>query len=121
MDPHEFGRKAEDAAAAYLERKGITVVERNWTSKAGEVDIVSLDGECVVFVEVKGRQRRRSGPPEEAVNERKQRRLSRLASEYVARSGLEDTAIRFDVVAITRLSKDRALLRHHRNAFEVVT
>ena len=118
MDTHEFGRKAEDAAATYLSRKGVTVVERNWRSKAGEIDIVSLDGECLVFVEVKGRQRKRSGPPEEAVSESKQRRLARVAAEYVARAGLEDTAVRFDVIAITRLADDRALLRHHRNAFE---
>jgi putative endonuclease len=118
MDSHEFGRRAEDAAAAYLERKGITVVERNWSTKAGEVDIVSLDGECVVFVEVKGRQRRRSGVPEEAVDERKQRRLCRVAAEYIAKNDLEDTPVRFDVVAITRISPDRARLRHHRDAFE---
>jgi putative endonuclease len=118
MDPHEFGRKAEDAAAAYLERRGLTVVERNWRSKAGEVDIVSLDGECVVFVEVKARQRKRSGTPEEAVSERKQRTLCRVAIEYLSRAGLEDVPVRFDVVAITRAGKGRARLRHHRNAFE---
>jgi putative endonuclease len=118
MDPHEFGRRAEDAAAAYLERKGLTILERNWRSEAGEIDIISLDGESVVFVEVKARQRARSGAPEEAVSERKQRRLGRVAIEYLAKAGLDDVAARFDVVAITRLTDDRARLRYHRNAFE---
>ncbi|MDA3937675.1 MAG: YraN family protein [Actinomycetota bacterium] len=119
MDKQELGRKGEDAATAYLERVGLTVVERNWSTKSGEIDIVALDGETLVLVEVKTRRSMRTGTPEEAVSPTKQKRLIRLARAYLASTGIEPLAVRFDVIGIRVLSADRALLRHHRSAFDV--
>lgn len=116
MDQKELGRRGEEAAAAYLERAGLTIVERNWRTRAGEVDIVALDGEDIVLVEVKTRRTTRAGQPEDAVTPAKQRKYRRLAQEYLQHAGTE-TAIRFDVVSILVLDADRALLRHHRAAF----
>ncbi|MDZ4063481.1 MAG: YraN family protein, partial [Coriobacteriia bacterium] len=100
-----------------LERAGMTIVERNWRCRFGEVDIVALDGDSLVLVEVKTRRTAAKGAPEEAVSPTKQKRLVRLAAAYVQNAGLSDCDVRFDVVAIRTLASDRALLRHHRAAF----
>jgi putative endonuclease len=117
MSSSELGRRGEDAAAAYLENAGMTLVERNWKAKAGEVDIIALDGHTLVFAEVKTRKSERAGTAEEAVSPAKQRRYARLASSYISHAGLDSPETRFDVIAIKVIGPDRALLRHHRGAF----
>lgn len=117
MAEESMGRRGEAAAAAYLERAGLTVVERNWRCKHGEIDIVALDGETLVLVEVKTRTSAAKGTPEEAVSPTKQRRIARLAEAYVIDAGIEPPEVRFDVIAIQVIAEDRALLRHHRAAF----
>ncbi|MBW6468423.1 MAG: YraN family protein [Anaerosomatales bacterium] len=117
MTREETAKRGEDAAAAYLERTGCTVVERNWRCPSGEVDIVALDGVTLVIVEVKTRKTASAGTPEEAVSPTKQRRLVRIARHYLAHAGLDDAEVRFDVIAIRPIAEDRALLRHHRAAF----
>jgi putative endonuclease len=119
MDRREVGIRGEDAAAAYLERIGMTIVERNWRVPAGEIDIIAVDGESLVMCEVKTRTTASRGTPEEAVSPTKQRRIVRLAVQYIASAGIEPCTVRFDVVSIRVLGPDRALLRHHRAAFVV--
>lgn len=119
MDRTEIATRGEDAAAAFLERVGMQIEARNWRSSAGEIDIIAHDEGEIVFVEVKTRKSERSGTAEEAVSPAKQRRLVRLAREYLATEGhTGDRGVRFDVVAIRVLGEDRALLRHYRAAFE---
>lgn len=97
-DPrHALGRRGEDAAAAFLGRRGMEVLARNVRTAFGEIDLVAMDGDVVVFVEVKTR---RGAGALEAVDARKQRRLSRLALVFLARAGWLDRAARFDVVAV---------------------
>ena len=117
MDRIEMGRRGEDAAAAYLSRLGMEIVDRNWRSDRGEIDIVAVDGDVLVFCEVKTRKSTSAGTAEDAVSPSKQKRLVHLAAEYIARAGSAPCATRFDVVAIHVLAEDRALLRHHRAAF----
>ncbi len=117
MTRAEIARRGEDAAAAYLDRIGLTVVERNWRCQSGEADIIALDSTTLVIVEVKTRRTPGAGTPEEAVSPTKQRRLIRIARHYLAHAGLEDADVRFDVIAVRPISDDRALLRHHRAAF----
>jgi len=119
MTDQELGRRGEDAAAAYLERVGLTVVERNWRSKNGEVDLIALDGEELVFCEVKTRKTVSRGTPAEAVTPAKQKRYERLARAYIQSAGLDQVSVRFDVISILVVAPDRALLRHHRAAFMV--
>jgi len=116
-DRKKLGERGEDAAAAFLDRIGMTVVERNWHSTAGEVDIVALDGDEIVFCEVKTRRTVAKGTPEEAITPTKQRRYARLAAAYLQHAGLTDISVRFDVITLLVLAEDRALLRHHRAAF----
>lgn len=112
-----LGERGEDAAAAYLERSGMTVVERNWRCQSGEIDIVALDGDELVLVEVKTRRNVSRGTPDDAVTPAKQRRYRRLAESYLAQAGAGPLNVRFDVVSILVIAQDRALLRHHRAAF----
>ena len=116
MNRTETGQRGEQAACAYLERTGMTIVDRNWRTGAGEIDIVALDADALVFVEVKTRKTLVTGTPEAAVSPTKQRKIVRLAREYAARTGFEPN-VRFDVISITVLGEDRAVLRHHRAAF----
>lgn len=117
MPATDIGHRGEEAAAAYLQRQGMTIVDRNWRHDRGEIDIVALDGEELVICEVKTRASTSAGQPEEAVSAAKQRRLVRLAEAYLAAAGNQEVRLRFDVISIMVLTDDRALLRHHRAAF----
>ena len=112
-----LGARGEDAAADYLARVGMRVAERNWRCVLGEIDIVARDGKTIVFVEVKTRKSLTAGSAEEAVGLAKQRQYNRLAAVYLQDHGWLDAEVRFDVIAVTVLSKDRARLRHIRSAY----
>ncbi len=112
------GTAFEARAAAYLEKNGCRILQRNYRCRYGEIDLIAWDEEreTVVFVEVKYRRNRGSGIPEEAVTSAKQRTISRVAAWYLLNCGASgDVPCRFDVIAI---EGDR--IRHHRNAFEYV-
>lgn len=119
MDKTSIGARGEDAAAAYLERIGYRIEERNWRCPLGEIDIVAWDEDVLVLAEVKTRRTEKSGSAEEAVSPAKQRRLAKLGAAWTASSGRAPAKIRFDVIAIRVIAADRALLRHYRSAFEV--
>lgn len=112
-----LGRKGEDAAARYLEQRGYQIVARNWTCVAGEADIVARDEDWLVFVEVKTRRNTDKGFPSEAVNEKKRERYERIALAWAASHSDADVPVRFDVVSIVVIGKDKAMIRHHMNAF----
>ena len=115
----ELGRRGEEAAARFLERRGFEVLERNWTCSAGEADIIAQDEDALVFVEVKTRSNTEKGLQEEAVDERKRERYERIAAAFLQTYETVDIAVRFDVVSILVIGSERAFLRHHVNAFSV--
>ena len=115
----ELGRKGEDAAVRFLERRGYDIVERNWTCFAGEADIIARDGEAVVFVEVKTRTGASNGLPGEAVTKNKRERYEKIACAFLADYDVVDVPVRFDVVSISLIDTDRAMVRHHIDAFGV--
>ena len=98
----DFGAAAEDLAATLVSALGYKVLARNWRCRFGELDLVAEDGRTLVFIEVKARGARSRATPEQAVNEVKQARLSRIAGEYLAAHGLLERDCRFDVVAVTK-------------------
>jgi putative endonuclease len=117
-----LGRAAEQLVATRLERCGWRIVGRNVRLPSGELDIVALDGESLVFVEVKaGRADAALGPerPAHAVGRRKQLKLRRLAREWIAeRRGPSGVAgYRFDVVGVSFGHDGRADVDHIRAAF----
>ena len=95
-----LGKSGENIAAAELERRGYAILARRYRTARGEIDIVAQDGPTLVFVEVKVRDTPECGTAAEAVTRHKQRRLGRMASDYLARHDITDQPCRFDVVAI---------------------
>ncbi|MFK7918176.1 MAG: YraN family protein [Ilumatobacter sp.] len=95
------GRWGEELAATHYARLGYRIVERNWRSPTGELDLIVERNGLIVFSEVKARRSDRYGPAAAAVSVPKQRRIRRLAVEWLAEHGTPRTSIRFDVVAIT--------------------
>jgi putative endonuclease len=110
------GQSGEDLACSYLERLGMRVLVRNFRCRAGEIDVVALDGDTLVFVEVKERRSDSHGVAVEAVTAEKRRRVVRAARVYAATRGLTDAPLRFDVVAID-WSAGAPMFRHDRGAF----
>ena len=94
-----LGQRGEDAAARFLEGKGYRVVERNFSTRYGEVDIICRKGGTLVFVEVKTRGERRLGEPLESVGSAKRARIMAAAKEYLQKSSYSGSA-RFDVIGI---------------------
>lgn len=100
MDRIGAGQKAEGAAATYLSGQGFVILERNFRSPLGEIDIIALDRDCLVFIEVRSRRGTRYGLPQETVNWTKQQKLRKLAKLYLKARGIGDKPCRFDVVGI---------------------
>ena len=111
-----LGEAGESAACAELERRGYAILARRFRCRGGELDIVAKDGPTLVFVEVKTRTSLRFGSAAEAVTRPKQRRMVRLALEYMARHHLTDCPCRFDVVSI-HMDGARAAIDVFQNAF----
>lgn len=101
--PHErkrFGDWGEHYARQFLEGRGYSILESNFRSQYGEIDLVAQEGECLVFVEVKSRRTGAFGRPEESVTEAKQQKLVQAALEYLQEKELEESDWRIDVVGI---------------------
>jgi putative endonuclease len=111
-----LGKTGEDLACRELERRGYAIIARRHRCRSGELDIVARDGPTLVFVEVKARDNRAFGDAAEAVTWQKQRRIVRLASEYVMRHHLNDSPCRFDVVSI-QFDDGRPVIEVFQNAF----
>jgi len=115
---HALGASAEQSAAQFLTRAGLSVVERNVRLRGGEIDLVCRDADVVVFVEVKARRRGWDDSPAAAVTWRKQRTLARLALLYLKLRRLRDVRCRFDVVEVTVDGHAPPEIRHLRSAFD---
>lgn len=99
--PSTIGERGERAATRHLKRNGLRIITTGYRNRLGEIDIVALDKDTVVFAEVKTRRHHGTGHPAEAVDERKQKQLGRLALAFCKQHGLGDTRARFDIVAVT--------------------
>lgn len=114
------GSQMEEAAAAYLTERGVTVLERNFRSRTAEIDIVGKQDGTLLFIEVKARaENQKSGTAPEAVGTAKQKRICRCADYYMHSKGIDPyrTGIRFDVVAITMREDKEPEIRWIKNAF----
>ena len=96
---NDMGKWGEDLAEAYLERKGYTIVERDWKSGRRDIDIIALDNDVVVFVEVKTRRNRLFGEPEDAIDYRKRQNLQQAINHYVKFRNIRQE-IRFDIISV---------------------
>jgi len=96
----ELGRRGELLAARHLEAAGMTVVDRNWRCRHGELDLIATAGATLVFVEVKTRSGDGYGHPFESITPRKLARLRRLAAAWCEESGMQAELIRVDAVSV---------------------
>ena len=114
------GNQAETLALRYLERRGLRPVERNYCCRLGEIDLVMLDADCLVFVEVRFRSAKRLVSAVHTVDCFKQRRLGRAAELYLARSRVHaNRKARFDVVGIDRDENGEMSFEWLRDAFSL--
>jgi len=112
-----IGKTGEDLAVEALEGRGYAILARRYRTRHGEIDIVARDGDTTVFVEVKVRVTGECGTAAEAVTPVKQRRLARMAVDFLVRNRLGDLPCRFDVVAIDGVPPERTLTVY-RSAFD---
>ena len=113
-----FGKSGEDRAVEALERLGYEILARRYRTAHGEIDIVAKDGETTVFVEVKARASAEFGTAAEAITPHKQRKIIRMASEYLTFNHLVNIPCRFDVVTLDGVGEE-AVLAVYPGAFEV--
>ena len=108
---------SEDIAAEFLQRQGLELLVTNYRYRTGEIDLIMIDDQTLVFVEVKQRRDSQFGRPEEPVDIAKQAKLRRTAASYLQRNDrLQSWTCRFDVVAITG-SPHAPVCRWIQNAF----
>ena len=113
-----LGETGEDLACRELGARGYAILARRYRTRHGEIDIVALDGDTIVFVEVRLKTTGEFGSAVESVTPWKQRRVAAMAVDYLARQHLTDRACRFDVVAIDAVGRAEAQITVVQSAFD---
>ncbi|MDE6189903.1 MAG: YraN family protein [Clostridia bacterium] len=114
MNTKEAGIEGENTAVKYLKKSGYKILERNFSVKTGEIDIIAQDKNYIVFVEVKARESLKFGSPIESVTRQKVRSIVRTAQCYLRRKNMNNAYCRFDVIEVLR-----GEVNHVKNAFEM--
>jgi putative endonuclease len=118
-DPRRvLGARGEEFAALHLRRRGYRILARNARADGVEIDLVAARGGVVIFVEVKTRRSLRQGPPEAAVDARKQARIVRGASAWLREQRRRPRRVRFDVIAVHLDTEGSWQLSHWEDAFD---
>jgi len=113
-----LGRWGEKRGEKFLKSKGLKTLARNFSCKAGEIDLVMVDDDgSIVFVEVRSKTDESFSPPEESITYPKRQRLLRTARYFLAAHHIENRPFRFDVVTIVLGQTIREQIRHYENAF----
>ena len=113
---NELGKWGEEMAAEYLLRQGYTIMERDWKSGHRDLDIIALDGNTVVFVEVKTRRNRLFTEPEMAVDYQKIRNLQQAANHYIKYRHINQE-VRFDLITVVGSMNETPSVEHIKDAF----
>jgi putative endonuclease len=114
-----LGRWGEEQAANYLRQHGFKILERNFCTPVGEIDIIVSDSSWLVFAEVKTRRGTAFGLPQEAVGPRKQRQIIRTAQWYIQNNKVGKLQPRFDVLAVYSAGVGLGRIEHYQHAFEL--
>ena len=115
MNRQEKGSAGETVAARYLMQQGLRILERNFHTRYGEIDLIAQEGKTVVFIEVKTRGGAAYGRPAEAVTASKQKKLRIAAALYLQQYMTEEIPVRFDVIEV--FWTERPMIHHIKNAF----
>lgn len=114
----KLGREGESMAVRYLKKQGYKILERNYRTPVGEIDIIAKAEKTITFVEVKTRSTAYPDSPKSAVTPQKQRKISMAALTYLKATAEENTRARFDVIAI-KSSSATSEIEWVKNAFEL--
>jgi putative endonuclease len=114
----QFGTQSESLAARQLKKKGYKILEQNYRTKLGEIDIIAKDKKTIVFVEVKARRSSHFGNPKWAVTLKKQKKISMVALYYLKTTNQSQARARFDVVSISS-AQEKPEIEIIKNAFEL--
>jgi putative endonuclease len=115
-----LGIVGEEIAARELASRGYAILERRYRTEGGEIDIVALDGDTLVFVEVRAKATAEFGTAAESVTDAKKRQVARMAADYLSRRNVTDRACRFDVVTIDAALSDSPEVTVYPAAFDAV-
>ncbi|MDE5616209.1 MAG: YraN family protein [Clostridia bacterium] len=113
MNNKKAGIEGENTAIEYLKKKGYRILERNFTSKTGEIDIIAQDKNYLVFVEVKSRDNLKFGYPVESVTLNKARKIVRTAECYLLYRKRQNSLCRFDIIEVLK-----GEVNHIKNAYD---
>lgn len=116
MSRKELGNWGEKQASKYLRKSGYQILEQNYSCKLGEIDLIVYQKDKLIFVEVKTRRSINYGPPQAAVDYRKQDKIRKVALYYLSINRGLDMEFRFDVISIM-LKKGQVEIEHFKNAF----
>lgn len=119
LSSRDIGNKGEELAVKYLKKRKYKVLERNYTCRYGEVDIIARDGDTVAFVEVKSRSENTRVNPLYSVNRRKQTQICKAAQDYIVKKKISDKMFRFDVLTVIYKEPD-AEIELIKNAFDYI-
>jgi putative endonuclease len=119
LESYKLGMKGEEAAEKYLAQEGYQILEKNFHSQQGEIDIVAWDGKTLVFVEVKNYSFRSFGSPLGAIRKSKRESIIHAARTYLLKNKIKDIDCRFDVVTIYRKPNGSRAIELYKNAFMV--
>lgn len=114
-DHNEFGKKAEQLATDYLIKHGYQILERNYRFQKAEIDIIAKKDNLIIVIEVKGRKENFLERPEDAVNKKKIKLLTKAINEYVIENKI-DFEVRFDIISIVENSQ-KTDIKHFKDAF----
>lgn len=116
-----FGNRSEQAATEFLKKLGYRILAKNFKCKLGELDLVAIDGNCVVIVEVRSTGTEDPLRAALSVNHAKQRRLTKLALYYLKMNKLLEQPARFDVLAVHwPPGQESPQITHYRQAFDAL-
>ncbi len=117
QDRSHVGTAGEGEALAEYRRRGYRLLVRNWRCALGEIDLVLMHGDLIVFCEVKTRRGIAFGGPHEAVTWKKQRKLRQLGEAFLAASRLDPCAVRFDVASVVKTGTGTPTVHLFEDAF----
>jgi len=113
-----LGASGENTACEYLSECGYRVIERNFSCKVGEIDIIAIQDDSIVFIEVKTRSSEEYGLPSEAVSRKKQGRIIKTALYYLQSNKLFDYMCRFDVIEVVIDEENNYRINLIKDAFQ---
>ena len=113
----KLGKTGEDIATDYLIENKYRIIERNWQTKWGEIDIVAVKKKVLIFVEVKTLNKNKTFFPEDEIAPKKQKQLLKITQIYLSKHKIPlSTPRQIDVIAIEKSETDPPIIRHHQNA-----